>query len=141
MRSRSSAPLPSGAARRRSSPDAGGVPTEPAGSQAWASVILSGMDQLVASADAAQPAPPTRDELDAGVHHVRRAPAERGTVELIVRRPAPKQREVVEVAELDTTVGLVGDCWSTKVTSSTPDGRPHPDRQVTIVNARAMDLL
>ena len=99
------------------------------------------MDQPVATADAAQPVPASRDELDAGIDHVRRAPAERGTVELIVRRPVPERREVVEAADLDTVVGLVGDCWSTKTTTSTPDGRPHPDRQVTLMNARAVDLV
>ena len=85
--------------------------------------------------------PVTRDELDAGIDHVRRAPAERGTVELIVRRPVSEQREVVDVADLDTVVGLVGDCWSTKTTTSTPDGKPHPDRQVTLMNVRAVDLI
>ena len=99
------------------------------------------MDTGAGTADAAEPRLATRGELDAAEPHVRRSPAEQGIVELIVRRPVPERREVVDAAELDHGVGLVGDCWSTKTTSSTPDGSPHPDRQVTLMNARAVDLV
>lgn len=99
------------------------------------------MDPSPASAEGLEPVRRTREELDAGTDHVRRSPAARGTVELIVRRPGPAEREVLDVAELDTVVGLVGDCWSTKTTSSTPDGAPHPDRQLALMNARAIDLV
>src|SRR3954447_17365198 len=117
MRSRSSGPPRSGTVRRRSRRDRRSA-TEPAGSAACLSAILSDMDQPVATADAAEQLHVDRDELDAAIDHVRRAPAERGTVELIAWRPAPGYREVVEDADLDIVVGLVGDCWSTKRTSS-----------------------
>jgi MOSC domain-containing protein YiiM len=97
------------------------------------------MDTGAGTAEAVGARLASRDELDAAEQHVRRSPAEQGVVELIVCRPVPAAREVVDVAEIDAETGLVGDCWSTKTTSSTPDGSPHPDRQVTLVNARAID--
>jgi hypothetical protein len=80
----------------------------------------------------------TTDELEAALPDVRQAPADGGTVELIVRRPSIEAREVLDEGELDLGVGLVGDNWSAKPTSSTPDGSPHPGKQITLVNARAV---
>jgi hypothetical protein len=77
------------------------------------------------------------DRLD----EVRQSPSEEGSVELIVRRPAPLEREVVEEAELDLTEGLVGDCWRTRGSSRTPDGSANLDAQLTLMNARAAALL
>jgi len=50
-------------------------------------------------------------DLEASLDHIRAAPADAGTLEMIVRRPTPGSREIVETGELDTTVGLVGDSW------------------------------
>jgi hypothetical protein len=69
------------------------------------------------------------------------APADEGTIELIVRRPAVGQRELLDVAALDLAVGLLGDVWSTRGSSSTPDGKANPDAQVTMINARLIALL
>jgi MOSC domain-containing protein YiiM len=80
-------------------------------------------------------------ELEAGLAHVRRSPRDQGTLELIVRRPAVGEREVLEAGRLDTEVGLVGDTWITRGSRRTPDGGPHPGMQVTLVNARAIAVL
>lgn len=40
---------------------------------------------------------------------MRASPADAGTVELIVRRPAPGERDVLDVGELSTELGLVGE--------------------------------
>lgn len=72
---------------------------------------------------------------------VRQSPRDVGTVELIVRRPGIDEREVLEAAELDLDVGLVGDNWRTKGSSSTPDGSSNPLAQVTLMNARAAALI
>ena len=77
------------------------------------------------------------EELAAGIDEVARSPVGVGTLELIVRRPAVAQREVVETAELDLELGLVGDNWS----SRNPDGAADPDRQLTLMNARAVALV
>lgn len=85
---------------------------------------------------AERPAPVELSELEDRLDWVRRAPPDGGRVELVVRRPAVDQREVLAEGVLDTGVGLVGDNWSTKASSSTADGGPHPDKQITIMNSR-----
>lgn len=80
-------------------------------------------------------------DLEAGLEEIRLAPPDNGRVELIVRRPAVEERQVLLEGELDTTVGLVGDCWQTRGSSSTPDGSAHPDAQITVMNARVTALV
>lgn len=80
-------------------------------------------------------------ELDAGLAHITKAPADGGELKLIVRRPAPLEREVLDVAELDTQVGVVGDSWKDRTSNRTEDGSPHPDMQLNIMNARVIELI
>ena len=80
-------------------------------------------------------------QLEAGLPEIRRSPADAGRVELIVRRPAPDRRQVLAEAFLDPVIGLVGDTWSSRPSTRTPDHSPHPDKQVTVMNARVAALL
>jgi len=75
--------------------------------------------------------------LEERLDHIREAPADRGTVELIARRPAENEREVLTEAALDLHEGLVGDTWRARGGSRTPDGGPNPESQLTLMNARA----
>jgi MOSC domain-containing protein YiiM len=75
--------------------------------------------------------------LELSLDHIREAPADGGTVELIARRPAVDVREVLTEARLDVTEGLIGDSWLARGSSSTPDGSANPVAQVTLMNARA----
>jgi len=75
--------------------------------------------------------------LEESLDHIRNAPSDAGTVELIARRPAVDEREVLTEARLDIHDGLVGDTWPTRGSSRTPDGGPNPDSQITLMNARA----
>ena len=75
----------------------------------------------------------TAQELEAAVDWVRASPREEGVVELVVRRPGEDEREVLEEAELDLERGLVGDRWA--------DGAALPGRQLTLMNARAVELV
>lgn len=81
------------------------------------------------------------DTLEAGLAEIRRAPRGAGTVELIVRRPVPEEREVLHEALLDPVEGLVGDCWRTRGSRSTADGSAHPDLQLTLMSARVAALI
>ena len=81
------------------------------------------------------------DELRAGLDHVRGAPADSGTLKLIARRPAEEQREILEAGELDLGAGLIGDMWAERPSSSTADGGPNPEAQVTVMNARVAALV
>jgi MOSC domain-containing protein YiiM len=74
------------------------------------------------------------ETLTGGLDEVRRSPATTGVLELIVRRPRPDVREVVESAELDVVEGLVGDRWRTR-------GSAELERQLTVTNARLMALV
>jgi hypothetical protein len=79
------------------------------------------------------------DELEAGLPEIERAPASEGTVELIVRRPAEGEREVLEEGELDLLEGLVGDRWSSYTRK---DGEAFdPTTQLTLMNARVIGLV
>jgi hypothetical protein len=83
----------------------------------------------------------TRDQLDAGLDEIRRAPADQGTLTLIVRRPSVNEREVLDVGELDPAEGLVGDTWQKRGSSRTEDGSRHPDMQLNIMSARTIALI
>ena len=82
----------------------------------------------------------TTSELVAALPHLRRSPSDGGTVELIVRRPIVEERELVDVAELTVEEGIVGDNWRARGSRHTPDGSAEGDRQITIMNARAIAL-
>jgi hypothetical protein len=83
----------------------------------------------------------TTAELEAGLDEVRAAPRDEGVLLLIVRRPRVEEREILEEGELNTAEGLVGDSWKTRGSSRTPDGSPHPEMQLNIMNARATNLV
>jgi len=83
----------------------------------------------------------TADELAAGIDEILRSPAAQGTVELIVRRPAEDEREVLDEGMLDLEEGLVGDRWSRRGSRRMPDGSANPDAQLTLMNARAAELV
>ena len=83
----------------------------------------------------------TTEELEALLGDITSAPTDGGSVEMIVRRPGVDQREAVEVAELDTAVGLVGDNWATRGSPRTPDGSANVEAQLTLMNSRAADAV
>lgn len=80
-------------------------------------------------------------ELEAALDHLRAAPADLGTLDLIVRRPAEGEREVLAQGELTLAEGLAGDTWNQRASRRTPDGSPHPDKQLNIIGARTTRLL
>ena len=79
-----------------------------------------------------------RATLDAGVDLVRESPRDRGTLELICRRPAVEERELVQEAVLDTREGLVGDNWLAR---GSKGGAANPLAQLTLMNIRAINLI
>jgi hypothetical protein len=83
----------------------------------------------------------TTAELEAALDDLRAAPRDVGTVELVVRRPAVDEREILAEGRLDRAVGLVGDTWSQRGSSRTDDGGPHPEMQLNVINARLSALV
>jgi hypothetical protein len=81
------------------------------------------------------------EDLQAGLPEILAAPANEGTVELVVRRPSEGEREVLEEGVLDVHAGLVGDEWLARGSSQTPDGSAHPGMQLTLMNVRVIALV
>jgi MOSC domain-containing protein YiiM len=77
------------------------------------------------------------ERLERGLAEVRGSPPREGRVELIVRRPAEGEREVVEECALDLVEGVVGDRWSAGSACAAGDRTA----QVTVMNARAIGLV
>jgi MOSC domain-containing protein YiiM len=77
--------------------------------------------------------PATR--FDAHLGAVHQAPLDGGRLELIVRRPAVDEREILEDAQLDLDRGLVGDRWATRDSAKTPT---YLAAQLTVINTRML---
>ena len=48
---------------------------------------------------------------------------------------------MLEKAELDPHVGMVGDSWIERFSRHTPDGSPNPVVQLTLMNARVAEVV
>ncbi|MFN8007056.1 MAG: MOSC domain-containing protein [Terriglobia bacterium] len=88
-----------------------------------------------------EPKPLTLRELEAGLDSIRQSPRSEGILTMIVRRPKIDLREVLELGELTSLEGLVGDTWRTRGSSRTVDGSSHPDMQLTLINTRLIALV
>ena len=82
----------------------------------------------------------TRVELEARLDYVRQSPASEGRLELLVRRRQVGSRDVLNEGTLDPVHGLVGDNWSVRGSSSMSDRSSDPNKQITMMNARAAEL-
>jgi MOSC domain-containing protein YiiM len=83
----------------------------------------------------------TRAELEAGLPHIRASPADEGVLEAIVVRPEHGVRRDVQSVEISLAGGVHGDHWAKGCWKSTADGRPDPDVQICIMNARCIALI
>jgi MOSC domain-containing protein YiiM len=81
------------------------------------------------------------DEMENGLPEILRSPRDRGALRAIVIRPETDARASLPQCELSPEGGVHGDNWAKGCWMSLPDGRPHPDVQVTIMNARAIALI
>ena len=77
-------------------------------------------------------------ELEDGLPEIRRSPRDRGVLRAVVIRPETDARAALPQCELSPEFGVHGDNWAQGCWMSLPDGRPHPDVQVTIMNARTI---
>lgn len=80
-------------------------------------------------------------ELTAHLDHLRSAPADNGTLALVVRRPEAGQREVLAEGALDEAHGLVGDSWLARATRRAVESGRHLEAQLNVMNARMVSLL
>ncbi len=80
----------------------------------------------------------TRAELQAGLPHILGSPEDDGVLEAIVIRPGPGLRQELQSCEISLAGGTHGDHWAKGCWMSTDDGKPHPDVQICIMNARCI---
>ncbi|MEE8455558.1 MAG: MOSC domain-containing protein [Limibaculum sp.] len=80
----------------------------------------------------------TRAELQAGLPHILDSPQDDGVLEAIVIRPEPGLRKELESCKISLAGGTHGDHWVEGCWMSTEDGKPHPDVQICIMNARCI---
>ena len=80
-------------------------------------------------------------DLEAGLEQIRNSPKNQSVLDMIVSRPEEDAREIMELADLDVVVGLVGDTWQARPSARSGDGKAHPDMQITLMNSRVADLV
>ncbi|MGH8873378.1 MAG: MOSC domain-containing protein, partial [Acidimicrobiia bacterium] len=78
---------------------------------------------------------PTVDDLRLGLPHILDSPQDEGVVQMLVVRPAEDERATPPTVEVSADHGVLGDHWATG------KYRGHPDTQITIINARLLDLV
>lgn len=83
----------------------------------------------------------TAAELEAGLDHIKASPADGGALRMLIRRPEVNGREVLTVGTLNVEEGLVGDNWRARGSNRTEDGSAHPEMQLNIMNARAVQAV
>jgi MOSC domain-containing protein YiiM len=83
----------------------------------------------------------SRDELEAGLDVILRSPRDQGALAAVVIRPETDARLSLRQSEISPEQGIHGDHWAKGCWMSMPDGRPHPDVQVAIMNARTIALI
>jgi hypothetical protein len=82
-----------------------------------------------------------RAQLEAGLPEILAAPRDGGVLRAIVVRAGPGKRRDLKSAEVSLAGGVHGDRWARECWMTTEDGRPHPDVQICIMNARAIALI
>ncbi len=83
----------------------------------------------------------TTEQLHDGLPFIRQSPEDHGVLKALVIRPSVDERLSLQHVELSPEGGVHGDAWANGSWKTLPDGRPHPDVQVTLTNARFMDLI
>jgi hypothetical protein len=80
-------------------------------------------------------------DLHAGLETIRNSPKDQGLLELIVIRPKDLERVVLPECRLSARLGAHGDMWADGCWKTLPDGSPHPDVQITLMNSRCIALV
>lgn len=83
----------------------------------------------------------SRAEIEDGLQEILQSPKDDGSVEGIVIRPDQGERLDVKSSGISLEGGVHGDHWAKGCWKSTEDGRPDPDVQICIMNARCIALL
>ncbi|MFO1090295.1 MAG: hypothetical protein U1E46_12035 [Hyphomicrobiales bacterium] len=80
-------------------------------------------------------------QLEAGLAHILASPKDGGRLEAIVSRPGHGERLDLSTAWISLAGGVEGDHWAKGCWKTTPEGKPDPDVQICIMNARCIALV
>ena len=83
----------------------------------------------------------TVDELSEKMDWLLESPKDGGVVRGIVVRPYTDERKELKQARLSPEGGVEGDRWASTAQRKLKDGRLNPDVQVTLTNARLIEVL
>ncbi len=83
----------------------------------------------------------TEPEISTGMEHVRESPSDHGSLDAIVIRPGSEARLRLQECRLSPAGGTEGDAWARGCWLNLPDGSPHPDVQICMMNSRMIQLL
>lgn len=83
----------------------------------------------------------TETEILEGFEAVRNSPSDQGLLEAIVIRPVSNERRSLQQCRLSPEGGTEGDSWAKGCWLKLPDGRPHPDVQICLMNSRMIHLV
>jgi MOSC domain-containing protein YiiM len=83
----------------------------------------------------------TETQILDGLKEVRESPQNNGLLEAIVIRPGSEERLSLQQCRLSPEGGTEGDAWARGCWLKLPDGRPHPDVQICIMNSRMINLV
>jgi hypothetical protein len=78
----------------------------------------------------------TEAQILDGLKDVRKSPKDKGSLEAIVIRPGSEERLSLQQCRLSPEGGTEDDAWARGCWLKLPDGRPHPDVQICIMNSR-----
>ena len=83
----------------------------------------------------------TETQILDGLKELRKSPQDNGSLEAIVIRPGSEERLSLQQCRLIPEGGTEGDAWARGCWLKLPDGRPHPDVQICIMNSRMINLV
>lgn len=83
----------------------------------------------------------SKEQLEKQLSYITRAPKKQGVLKMIVVRPQTNERKILASCELSLRGGAHGDAWSQGTWKSLPDGSPHPDVQLTLMNYRVLEAI
>ncbi len=83
----------------------------------------------------------TEAEIWEGLAEIRKSPPDNGVLDAIVIRPGSEERLSLQQCRLSPEGGTEGDAWARGCWLKLPNGLPHPDVQICIMNSRMINLL
>ena len=83
----------------------------------------------------------TDNTLEAQLLELGASPLDNGHLEMIICRPGLGERQLLQQADLNAEVGLVGDNWLARGSRHTDDGSALLAAQITLMNRRVLQAI